>query len=154
MSRITYEKYKGKDIFYDENSNKWAIEGFDDEALDSLKAAREYIEKTIKAVFSRFRALADGRLGEITSITANCRKAWFTPDMPPGSPRGYGDHRRQVNLEDIYPVENNVVLIAEHERLEATLAELQAAVTEANTMIYKNKGKMQSYGSMHPEMFE
>jgi hypothetical protein len=153
MGRIIYEKYKGKDIIYDEHSNKWAVEGFDEEDLDSLTAAREYIEKIQKDTFSRFRALADGRLGQVTSITANGRKAWFTPDVVKGEPRAYGDHRRQVTLEDIYPVENNVQLIAEHERLEAALAELKKAEAEANAAIYRNKAKMKSFGSLHPEMF-
>jgi hypothetical protein len=153
MGRIIYEKYKGKDIIYDEFSNKWAIAGFEEEDLDSLKAAREYVEKTAKDNFSRFRALADGRLGQITSVTANGLKAWFTPDITKGEPRSYGLHRRQVSLGDVYPVEQNVMLIAEHERLEAALAELKKAETEAYEQISKNKAKMKSYGSLHPEMF-
>jgi hypothetical protein len=153
MGRIIYEKYKGKGIIYDESANTWAVEGFDEEELPGLKAARAYVDKMLKDTFTRFRALADDKVGEITSITADGRKAWFTPDVAKGMLRAYGAHRRQVELKHVYPMAQNVELIAEHERLEAKCEELDKEKSATCDLMYKNKDKMKSYCTLHPEMF-
>lgn len=144
-----YEEHKGKRIGYDEYSNTWSVEGYDEEELPSLKAAREYIDKALKSEFSRFRALAEGVTGTVTSITANGRRAWFTPDNTEGHYRG---GRRMVYLEDVFPLDINKAAIANWQALSATIKDLekkQAALDEQRNKVLIS---MKSYAALHPEL--